>query len=89
MEMAMTLIGFLGILGGVAVAGIVAYQIIIALKYKGMRYNWFTFKHEGFSYGLEKPDILLLRDIAFENRVPDFMMMYSSQRTLDTSVIRA
>lgn len=85
----MTLIGFLGVLGGIAVAGMIAYQIIIAIKYKGMRYNWFSFKHEGFSYGLEKPDILLLRDIAFENRVSDFMLMYSSVRTLDSAVIRS
>ncbi len=88
-ELAMTLIGFLAILGAVAVVGMIAYQIVIAIKYKGMRYNWFAFKHEGLSYGLEKPDILLLRDIAFENRVPDFMMMYSSARTLDTTVIRS
>lgn len=85
----MTIIGFMTILGAIAVIGMLAYQIIVALKYKGMRYNWFAFKREGFSYGLEKPDILLLRDIAFESRVPDFIMMYSSVRTLDGSVIRS
>jgi c-di-GMP-binding flagellar brake protein YcgR len=77
------------ILGGMALCGIIAFRIVVSIKYSGMRYNWFSFRREGFDFGLDKHDVLLLRNIAYESRVPDFSMMYSSTRTLDNAIIRS
>ena len=75
------------ILGCLAVAGILVFKIIVAVKYRGLRYNWFTFRHEGYELGLDKHDVLLMRDTAYESRVPDFSMMYTSTKTLDSAVL--
>jgi len=77
------------IVGGLAVAGAITYKIIVAIKYRGMRYNWFRFRREGYELGLDKHDVLLMRNSAYESRVSDFSMMYTSTRTLDSAIIHS
>jgi c-di-GMP-binding flagellar brake protein YcgR len=77
------------ILGVLAVGGILAFKIIVSIKYRGMRYNWFRFRREGYDIGLDKHDVLLMRNTAYESRVPDFSMMYTSTKILDKAVLHS
>lgn len=79
----------LAILGGIALAGALVYQILFMLRYRGMHYNWFSFKREGQEVGLEKDEIVLLRNLAFDNRLSNLHSIYTSQRTLDRCVMKS
>ena len=77
------------ILGVLAVGGILTFKIVVGIKYRGMRYNWFRFRREGFELGLDKHDVLLMRDTAYESRVADFSMMYTSTKILDKAILHS
>lgn len=71
------------LIGGLAVVSLIAYQIIVRSKYRGMRFNWLSFKKKGEAMGLEKPEIIILRDLAYAARLRNFNSIYTSERTLD------
>jgi len=84
--------GFIPILGislAVVTIGALIYQAIIMSKYKGMHFNWFSFKKEGLNLGITKPEIKLLRDMAYNSRLSHFNSIYSSIKALDRCVIKS
>lgn len=85
----MNILMILGISGGVLLVLAVVYQIIHLQKYRGMHFNWFSFKREGMEMGLEKPEIRLLRDIAYQNRLTYFNSIYTTAKILDSCVIKS
>jgi c-di-GMP-binding flagellar brake protein YcgR len=80
--------GILGIAAGLLLAAAIGWKIFLSTRYRGMQYNWFSFKKEGFAFGLNKPEILLLRDIAYAGRASNFNALYTSMRALDGCILR-
>ena len=85
----MSAVTILIIAGAILLMAAVAYQIYLSIRFKGMKYNWFSFKKKGQQIGLIKPEIKLLRDIGFRSRVINFNNLYTSLKQLDNAVMKS
>ncbi len=59
------------------------------MRYKGMSYSWLTFRKQGFKWGLSKEEIRLLKNMAFNSRLRNFNSIYTSEKMLDSSVVKS
>jgi len=89
MELIMNILTILAVALGTIALFAVVFQILYLIKYRGMHYNWITFRRKGYALGLEKKEIKMLRDIAFDNRLADFDTIYTTIRLLDRSIIKS
>ena len=88
-EDSMSAVTILIIAGVTFLAAGIGYQIYLSVRFKGLKYNWFSFKKKGQAIGLSKPEIKLLRDIGFRARVANFNNMYTSIKQLDNAVMKS
>jgi len=75
--------------GILLIAAASGYQLYLSIRFKGIKYNWFSFNKIGHNIGLVRPEIKLLRYVGFQAQIINFNSMYTSIKQLDNAVMKS